>query len=466
MNLKPIGCLATLFLAIGKTEANEQPAPCAVYFSVLENDEVTVHRSVLKMTEPQSSWYEKYGNRGKYAGICYVENGAQAPADEPLYAIVWGEHLVSEPYIFSYETTQQVNGGGNATKADQNGNISTASGSASSSAPVSHPSAGATKDYVAGGWLAVWDPKTNEGKGSFVPIAPLHNDNRTDLTSASTSLLKDAMDQISQREKERLAVAANERDPHKTVKRGNSRDERTGWTEITITPIKNGRPEPTEPSSTPPQSSPDAAQPTAASPIQTTVPEYSPGQSSAVPSTVAVSSTPPGADIFVDEDFVGNTPSTINVAAGRHVMTVKKSGFQNWARIVNFSGGLITLNAELAGGPNEMRTADPPKMPDSTKESAAAGVSTNSSEKLVGWIGVSAKNGSGGALVINVTADGPAAQVGIHVGDIILSLNGRLIKGKDFEMEVAGLKPGTRVPVDYTRGSSAHEIWITVGSQN
>jgi S1-C subfamily serine protease len=69
-------------------------------------------------------------------------------------------------------------------------------------------------------------------------------------------------------------------------------------------------------------------------------------------------------------------------------------------------------------------------------------------------------------LVINVTAEGPATQAGIHEGDIILSLNGRLIKGKDFEMEVAGLKPGTRVPVDYTRGSSAHEIWRTVGSQN
>jgi hypothetical protein len=466
MNLKAIGRLAALLLVVGKVEANEQPAACVVYFSVLENDEVPVRLSTLKMNKAQSSWYEKHGDRDKYGGICYLENGARPPAEAPLYAIVWGEHLVSEPYIFSYETTQQVNGGGNAIKADQNGNINAASGSAGSSAPDSHPGAGTTKDYVAGGFLATWDPKTNEGKGSFVAIAPLHNDNRTDLTSASTSLLKDAMDQISQREKERLAVVANERDPHKTVKRGNSRDERTGWTEITITPINNGQPAPTGPSTTPPQSSPDPAQPTNASAIQTTVPEYAPGQSSAVPSTVAVSSIPPGADVFVDEDFVGNTPSTINVTAGRHVITVKKSGFQNWARIVNFSGGLITLNAELAGGPNEMRTADPPKMPDSTKESAAAGVSTNSSEKLVGWIGVSAKNGTGGALVINVTAEGPAAQAGIHVGDTILSLNGRLIKGKDFEMEVAGLKPGTRVPVDYTRGSSAHEIWITVGSQN
>jgi PDZ domain/PEGA domain len=458
MSLKVVGRLAALLLVVGKIEANERPAACVVYFSVLEHDEVPVPVSTLKMNKAQSSWYEKHGDRDKYAGICYVENGA--PDEAPLYAIVWGEHLVSEPYIFIYETTQQVNGGGNATKADQNGNINTTSGGASSSAPYSHPSAGTAKDYVAGGWLAVWDPKTPKDKGSFVPIAPLHNDNPTDLTSASTSLLKDAMDQISQREKERLAVAAKGRDPHKTVKGGNSRDERNGWTEITITPIKNGQPGPTEPSSIPPQISPDAAQPTV------TVPEYSSGQSSAVPSTVAVSSTPPGADIFIDEDFVGNTPSTINVTAGRHVITVKKSGFQNWVRIVNFYGGLITLNAELAGGTNEMSTAAPPEMSQSTKESAAAGVSTNSSGKLVGWIGVSAKNGRSGAVVTNVTAEGPAAHAGLHVGDIILSLNGRMIKGKNFEMEVAGLKPGTRVPVDYIRGSSSHEIWITVGSKN
>jgi len=446
MKLKAIGCLAALLLVVGKIEANEQPAPCVVYFSVLENDVIPAHLSISKMNKAQSSWYEKHGDRDKYAGICYVENRAGAAADAPLYGIVWGQHLASEPYVFSYETAGQVDGEGTRTEEGPHDNANSAT----------------KKDYVADGWLAVWDPKASEGKGKFVSVAPLHNETRANLSSASTLLLIEAMEQISQREKEKLAVAANDRDPHKTGKDGNSREERNGWTEITITPINSGPPAGAETSSTTPQSSPGAAP----SSVPATVPEYSPGQSSApVPSTVAVSSTPTGADIFVDEDFVGNTPSTINVTAGRHVITVKKSGFQSWARVVNFTGGLITLNAELAGGANVLPAADPPATSDNTKEASIAEVSTNSPQKP-GWIGVSAENGSGGALVTNVIAQSPAARAGIHVGDIILSLDGQLIKGKDFDTQVAGLKPGTRVPVDYTRGSSPHEVWITVGTQN
>ena len=179
-----------------------------------------------------------------------------------------------------------------------------------------------------------------------------------------------------------------------------------------------------------------------------------------------VNSTPPGANIFVDEDFVGTTPSTINVTAGKHVVTVKKSGFQDWICAVSFSGGSITLDAELAGGPNEMRTADPPTTSDSTKGSATPGISANSLQRPVGWIGVSGKDDSKGALVTDVTAGGPAALAGIRSGDTILVIDGTTIKGKDFEKVVTTLKPGTRVPVNYTRGSSVHEVWITVASQN
>jgi serine protease DegS len=64
--------------------------------------------------------------------------------------------------------------------------------------------------------------------------------------------------------------------------------------------------------------------------------------------------------------------------------------------------------------------------------------------------------------VTNVTAQGPAALAGIHVGDVILTLDGLRIKGKEFRTVVAALKPGTRVPVSYVRGSSTHEVWITV----
>ena len=88
MNPKAIGSLAALLLVVGKIDANEQPTPCIVYFSVVENDEVSVRRSVLGMNNPQSSWYKKHGERDKYAGICYVADGARAPAEAPLYAIV------------------------------------------------------------------------------------------------------------------------------------------------------------------------------------------------------------------------------------------------------------------------------------------------------------------------------------------------------------------------------------------
>lgn len=429
MNPKAIGRLAALLLVVGKIEANEQPTPCIVYFSVVENDEVSVHLSVLGMNKPQISWYKKHGDRDKYAAICYVEDGARAPAEAPLYAIVWGEHLASEPYVYSYQTAVRGDGDLNATVMDQNGNTSIVSGTNSTGASVSRTSSGTKKDYVADGWLAVWNPKTNEGKGSFAPIAPLQNHNNTDLSSASTSLLKEAMEQIRQREKERLDVAAKER-------RAVAANERNGWALITIRPINNGQPSPSETSS------------------------------SAATSTVVVTSSPPGANIFVDEDFVGTTPSTINVTAGKHVVTVKKSGFQDWICVVSFSGGSITLDAELARGPSEMRTADPRTMSDSTKRSAAGGTSANPLQRPVGWIGVSGKDDNKGALVTDVIAGGPAALAGIRVGDTILVIDGTTIKGKDFEKVVTALRPGTRVPVNYTRGSSVHEVWITVASQN
>ena len=67
-------------------------------------------------------------------------------------------------------------------------------------------------------------------------------------------------------------------------------------------------------------------------------------------SNLAISSTPVGADIYVDQNFVGNTPSTVSVPSGKHSISVRKAGFQDWARDMNLSGGAITLNAELLPG--------------------------------------------------------------------------------------------------------------------
>ena len=63
-----------------------------------------------------------------------------------------------------------------------------------------------------------------------------------------------------------------------------------------------------------------------------------------------LSSTPAGADITVDENFVGNTPSTLNVATGDHTISVKMAGYQSWDRTIHTSGGKVNLAATLVKG--------------------------------------------------------------------------------------------------------------------
>ena len=74
---------------------------------------------------------------------------------------------------------------------------------------------------------------------------------------------------------------------------------------------------------------------------------------------LAVSSDPAGADIEIDGNFVGNTPSTVGVAAGQHDITVKKSGFKPWDRKMMVSSGQVNVNATLERRQNRMREFAP-----------------------------------------------------------------------------------------------------------
>ena len=63
--------------------------------------------------------------------------------------------------------------------------------------------------------------------------------------------------------------------------------------------------------------------------------------------SVLIDSTPAGADIEIDNAFVGNTPSSVSVPSGSHQIAVKKKGYIEWAKTLNVTGGTIHLNAEL-----------------------------------------------------------------------------------------------------------------------
>lgn len=71
------------------------------------------------------------------------------------------------------------------------------------------------------------------------------------------------------------------------------------------------------------------------------------GAASAAQASLEVESTPPGADIEVDGNFIGSTPSSVAIAAGLHEVVVRKRGFATWKRRISISSGSIHLNAEL-----------------------------------------------------------------------------------------------------------------------
>jgi len=60
-----------------------------------------------------------------------------------------------------------------------------------------------------------------------------------------------------------------------------------------------------------------------------------------------ITSNPDGAEITLDGNFVGDTPSTIEVMAEDHTISVKKNGYQVWEKKLKTSSGKVKVAAEL-----------------------------------------------------------------------------------------------------------------------
>jgi len=70
------------------------------------------------------------------------------------------------------------------------------------------------------------------------------------------------------------------------------------------------------------------------------------------------------------------------------------------------------------------------------------------------------------ALVVEVDEDGPAAEAGIEVGDVILAIDGeRLQRETDLREVLSAYKPGDRVELTIRRGARTREVQVTLGSR-
>ena len=62
---------------------------------------------------------------------------------------------------------------------------------------------------------------------------------------------------------------------------------------------------------------------------------------------VTVDASVANCDIEVDGNFVGSTPSILNLAPGKHEIVVKKAGYQDWTRSMLVAPGTVRLSAEM-----------------------------------------------------------------------------------------------------------------------
>jgi serine protease Do len=70
-----------------------------------------------------------------------------------------------------------------------------------------------------------------------------------------------------------------------------------------------------------------------------------------------------------------------------------------------------------------------------------------------------------GALVANVEKGGPAEKAGIQSGDVIVKLNGELLKdSSDLSVQIAAIPPGTVVNLEVWRNHAPKNIAVTLGS--
>jgi serine protease Do len=71
-----------------------------------------------------------------------------------------------------------------------------------------------------------------------------------------------------------------------------------------------------------------------------------------------------------------------------------------------------------------------------------------------------------GIVVAEVTPNGPAANAGLQVGDVITQIDGRAVKtGDDLVNDIAGRKPGSKASITYLRGGKEGKASITIGDR-
>jgi hypothetical protein len=63
--------------------------------------------------------------------------------------------------------------------------------------------------------------------------------------------------------------------------------------------------------------------------------------------SLTVEASVPNCEIEIDGNFMGDTPSTLNLPPGKHTVVVKKTGYADWTRTMTVGTGSVRLSADM-----------------------------------------------------------------------------------------------------------------------
>jgi len=138
--------------------------------------------------------------------------------------------------------------------------------------------------------------------------------------------------------------------------------------------------------------------------------------------------------------------------------------------LFNLKGEVVGINTAIIQGGQGIGFATPISLAKSILEQLK-----DKGKVTRGWLGVYIQRltpdvaeklgvpGNHGALVSDVTKDGPAAKAGIRSGDVIVAFNGKEVKDeRDLPTIVAVTKPGAKVDVKVVRDGKEQTIPVTI----
>lgn len=190
-------------------------------------------------------------------------------------------------------------------------------------------------------------------------------------------------------------------------------------------------------------------------------------------SAVEISSVPAAADIEIDGNFVGATPSSPEIESGQHRLRISKKGYGTWERTVTSTSGNIKIAAELERLPDSAPSAtqaidkkDDPVGDIATTPTSRSSDSTGDppEEVLIGiWFKGNPTVRHDGIEICGVRPNGPADSIEMKPGDVLLAIDDHyLFTIDEVRDELLHRQPGSRLRIRYRRNQLISENYLTI----